>query len=143
MVEVTNYLYLTILICLQYLGLQQESFELTVSFPKTEGREQQMPVTVDLIKNEDIENQWLLISPDEKHKLPITVVKDSITFVENGTAQVNKFEDIDFERFNEQQDTIFDKYQKAVATITRKDSIVKFRLLDNRAYEQIIMRIKQ
>ncbi len=98
MVEATNYVYLAILICLQYLGIQNEFYEVNIDFSTVEEFEQQAPVSVGLAKIEAKENDWLLISIDEKHKIPLTIVKESITYSESGLASVTKFHEINFDR---------------------------------------------
>ena len=71
MVEATNYIYLALLICLQYLGLQHESYQITVDFTKIEDAEQRASVSLNFEKFDDKENQWIIISEDKKHKIPI------------------------------------------------------------------------
>ena len=140
MVEATNYAYLAILICLQYLGLQHESYEVTINFSKVESFEKQAPASLILSKFEDQENEWIITSKDIKQKISMSVVKDSVTVFDQRIKAVStNFDNIDFDRFTKQQDTIFTKKQEAVAVITKNNKTIVFKMLDNTVYEQITM----
>lgn len=143
MVEATNYIYLALLICLQYLGLQHESYQITVDFTKIEDAEQRASVSLNFEKFDDKENQWMIISEDKKHKIPLTIVKDSITVSDREMTKITKFNEIDFERLKIQQDTIFNIRKKAVAMIIRKDKTIELNTLDNSFYNKITLKVNE
>ncbi|WP_117883970.1 hypothetical protein [Aureibaculum luteum] len=141
MVEATNYIYLALLICLQYLGLQYESYQVSIDFTKEEGLEQRAPAAFGFKKIEDKTNQWMVISPDQKHKIPLTIIKDSVTDFEGGKAKTANFSEINFNKLDKQKDTIFNKQNVAVATIIKNNKSIEFKILDNSFYEQITITI--
>ncbi|MET2986680.1 hypothetical protein [Aureibaculum conchae] len=143
MVEATNYVYLAILICLQYLGLQHESYQITIDFSKEKEIEQRVPVLVDFEKLEDKQNRWILITRDKKHEIPVMVVKDSVTVFDNEKANSTKFEEIDFGRLAKQQDTVYNKKNKAVVVVSKSKNSIVFKMLDNTFYERVTMNINQ
>jgi len=141
MVEATNYIYLAFLICLQYLGLQHDSYQVTIDFSKLKEFEQQASISVDFEKKMGNENQWTLISLDKKHEIPFTVVKDSVTDFERGTAGITKFKDIDFDRLSKQTDTIFNKKNKPLMVTLKNENAIVFKVLDSSLYKRITMKI--
>ena len=143
MVEATNYIYLAILICLQYLGLQHESYQINIDFTKVEDFERQASVTLDFEKIKDNQNQWMIISPNKKHEIPMTVVMDSVTVTDRAMTKVTKFNEIDFERLKRQQDTIFNKRQKAVAILIRKDKTIELNTLDDSFYKKVTLKVNE
>lgn len=143
MVEATNYVYLAILICLQYLGLQHESYQITVDFSKIEELEQRASVLVNLEKVKDKENEWVLIAPDKNQTISLRVLKDSITLFDKGRTNSTTFKEIDFERLTKQKDTIFNKKQKPVVTISKDDNSIVFKMIDNIFYEKVTMKINK
>ncbi|QCX37135.1 hypothetical protein FF125_01280 [Aureibaculum algae] len=143
MVEATNYIYLALLIGLQYLGLQHESYQVSIDFSKEEGFEQRAPVAFGFKKIENKTNQWMVISPDQKHKIPLTIVKNSVTDFEGGKAKTVNFSEINFDKLDKQKDTIYNKKKVAIATILKNNKSIEFKILDNSFYEQITMTITE
>lgn len=143
MVEATNYVYLAILICLQYLGLQHESYEIMIDFSKMEEVEQRAPVSFDFSKTEDNENEWMIISPDKKDKVPLTIVKDSVIVSYRDMTKITKFKEINFNSLLKQQDTVFNKKQEPVATILRKEKVVEMKILDDSFYKKITITVNK
>lgn len=143
MIEATDYLSLTLLILIQYLGFQHGPFEIQAEFTKSENYEQRRAITAELTQKKDGENQWILMSPEIEQSVQLTIVKDNIAFSENGKIKTVIFDDVNFERLKTQQDTIFNHKEKALVTISRENKTVEFKILDNWAYEQITFKVKE
>jgi len=142
MVEATNYVYLAILICLQYLGLQHESYQITIHLSKV-NEIQQPKIEADLTKIEDKVNEWLISSPKENHKVSMTIVKDSITDIERGRSHITKFSEVNFNRLTKQKDTIFSNNNNPLMVISEGENAIVFKVLDNSVYNLIAMKANQ
>lgn len=139
MVEATNYFYLAILVCFQYFGLQHESYQVKIDYSKIENFEKFDAVTVNLIKNGEI--NWLITTIDDNIKIPVTIAKTEITVAEMQEPKAIKFDGVDFERLTKQQDTLFNKKNKALMAISKKDGDIVFKTLEKSAYDKITFTI--
>ncbi|MDY7395976.1 hypothetical protein UMM65_12025 [Aureibaculum sp. 2210JD6-5] len=134
MVEDINYVFLALLISLQYLGFEPNFYQFSVDYTEIDGI-QQPGVVANLIPLEDSENEWSISSGNNKIDLKVT--DDKIADLRNGKWHFTDFKEIDFNRFKKEKDTVFDMKKKALIAVSKHNDTLKFKMLENSAYKSI------